>query len=82
MRGSSASSPRSLTKSGSTTTSASFPWSSERARSYIREQSGQHFVPALVAVVEQLFDAIDALQQEFDDAGAAADLESMGSVES
>lgn len=57
-------------------------WSSERARSYIREQSGQHFDPALVAVVEQLFDAIDALQQEFDDAGAAADLESMGSVES
>ncbi|MFI8583047.1 Cyclic di-GMP phosphodiesterase response regulator RpfG [Pseudomonas sp. THAF187a] len=47
------------------------PWPREKAQAFIREQSGKHFDPALVAIVEGLYEQIEALQQNLSDAPQA-----------
>ncbi len=47
------------------------PWPREKAQAFIREQSGKHFDPALVAIVEGLYEQIEALQQDLSDAPQA-----------
>jgi len=42
-------------------------WTSERAQSYMCEQSGHHFDPELIEVFKGLFDQVDALQQHLGD---------------
>lgn len=42
-------------------------WPDEKAQQYIREQSGKHFDPTLVAVIEGLYEHIEALQHRLSD---------------
>lgn len=43
------------------------PWPEEKVRAFIREQSGKHFDPTLVDLVEGLYEQIEALQHDFSD---------------
>lgn len=43
------------------------PWPKEKAQAYIREQTGKHFDPELVALVEGLYEKIETLQQRLSD---------------
>ncbi|OWK39657.1 HD domain-containing protein [Pseudomonas indoloxydans] len=43
------------------------PWPIEKAQAYIREQAGKHFDPQLVALVESLYEKIEALQHGLSD---------------
>lgn len=43
------------------------PWPIEKAQAYIREQAGKHFDPQLVALVESLYEKIEALQHALSD---------------
>jgi putative two-component system response regulator len=43
------------------------PWPQEKARAYIREQSGKHFDPTLVDLVEGLYEQMETLQHDFSD---------------
>lgn len=43
------------------------PWSIEKAQAFIREQSGKHFDPRLVTLVEGLYEQIEALLHDLSD---------------
>lgn len=43
------------------------PWPIEKAQAFIREQSGKHFDPELVSLVESLYEQIETLQHDLSD---------------